>query len=767
MNIKKRSEKFFNSRERGIALVITLILLSIITFMTVTFMVISQHAKNQVSATTQQLIAQQAAQAAFDQAEARIMAQMIAQTNGFNFGPVVSTNFQSPSFDPTQLPGTLNVANVNYYDKNGVFLLSNTSPAYNDTTAYLQMLNNQLVLPRPPVFVVTNKAFPPEFRNYLDLNRNGIFDPSGGIPEIDQFGNTNFYSVIGDPEWIGILQHPDQPHSRSNLYIARYCFFAVPIGNSLDINYIHNQAKQLGFGVDGFSRDQGVAPWEINLAGFLYALNPNVVGPNVWTYGEYNSHTPFIVPPTPPYGSLGTAFGDAASIAAFRYNGSYNNLAPFPAPALFTPSNQIDYFSVGAPVLPANNRWSGSDNLNHLFTLQDWFSQPMGNVSNILFNAGRAAGAFNEYIYYRMLAQLGTDSTPEPTNKLHLNYKNVGGFVATNFISWADPDPTQPATNALTFFTNAADRLLGAHTNFVVDLNVYVTNLSSSFIPVYPVNYYTPAVHRMLQLAANIYDATLNKSNAAPFDFDYPSVFRPTFAVTNIAGVLTVFVNGYIEVGTNAYYNIPALSLPQDLPLVVNNPANINLYSVPWVIGAKKGFPNFNQISMQSYSSLSRKAQITKPTIYASQTTYQTNIQYVIGISNLIGVQAWNSYMPTFNRPQGVTIYCKDSVSMTFTNEYGIITNLIITNFGGILGPVNNWPGYPGAPTNVNRPSLVQASFKVPMYTLNTAVPGLIYTPDTRESGLDGQHYHSTDDRLSASFIWNECHESPPVRDSG
>src|SRR5208283_5245299 len=105
---------------------------------------------------------------------AQIIAGMIAGGNGFNFGLLVSTNYQSPAFTtglPIQPPA---VANVNYYDTSGNFL-----PAKPNPSDYLQMLNNLMVLPRPPVFVTTNKLYPPDFRFYLDLNRNGLFEDSG------------------------------------------------------------------------------------------------------------------------------------------------------------------------------------------------------------------------------------------------------------------------------------------------------------------------------------------------------------------------------------------------------------------------------------------------------------------------------------------------------------------------------------------------------------------------------------------------------------
>src|SRR6202167_6223378 len=66
----------------------------------------------------------------------------------------------------------------------------------------------------------------------------------------------------------------------------------------------------------------------------------------------------------------------------------------------------------------------------------------------------------------------------------------------------------------LNFFTNVASRLLSSQ------LGVNLTCLQ-----IYPTNQYTPAVHRLLQVSANIYDATTTNY--------YPSVFRPLFWKTN------------------------------------------------------------------------------------------------------------------------------------------------------------------------------------------------------------------------------------------
>src|SRR5262249_17759329 len=119
--------------------------------------------------------------------------------------------------------------------------------------------------------------------------------------------------------------------------------------------------------------------------------------------------------------------------------------------------------------------------------------------------AGTGLSTYDKTTFYRMLAQLGTDSAPDP--KLDVNYVNVNALgeivpgMETNMIPW----------RALQFFTNSADRLLRAQFR-----SVALTN-----IPVYDTNglFLSPAVHRLLQLAANIYESTTNGP--------YPSMYRP------------------------------------------------------------------------------------------------------------------------------------------------------------------------------------------------------------------------------------------------
>jgi hypothetical protein len=775
------------STQRGVALVITLILLSIITFMAITFLVISRHASEAVTTVTQQAIASQAAQSAAQQAEANIIANMVAKGEGFSFGPVISQNYQSLGGFTN---GVANPANVGYFDTIG-------NPLDYRSTAYLQMLNNLLVLPRPPVVINTNSAFPPDFRFYLDLNRNGIFDPSEPSNVLDQFDVPRL-NVAGDPEWIGILEHPDQPHSRSNQFVARYAFFAQPIGNSLDVNFIHNHAKlDNNPAQDGFLRNQGVGSWEINLAGFLNALNPYV-----WIYGN---GFPFGAANYAAYNtnnnganqfSLGLAFFDAANIMGTRDNQFYGSLPSMSAanPGVFNlpASTIIDFYpegplmTNGSPPLLLNPiftpvGWPGNGSINPYFTTQDLltvspfsgsFPGDMANATESITPGFQAFDTnFNRYTYYRMLSQMGMDSAPEPVTKLNLNYVNIGGYAASNLVQWSRTNNNGliefplgsgfQQSAALVFFTNAANLLLGTQTNFIVpypitpsrNIPLVPINISTAYIPIYPTNYYTPSVNRMLQLAANIYDAANPKPGPySATNFDYPSVFRPIFGAVfgqNILGanITNIYIRGYVEVTTNADYNLPyySLNVASNWPFIFGGalPRNVisngvltniggmsmNIYGIPWIIGAKKGLPNFNQISLESFTALTRKLQIVKPFAGADRLAnpWHTNVQYILTVSNALMGEVWNSYIQTY--PRAVNIQGVDTFTMMITNEFGVVTptNFYNTNvfIGASLPTVlaNTWAG-----VGVNISSNIAGSFRFPLNSDVVNLPGDLYS---------------------------------------
>ena len=131
--------------------------------------------------------------------------------------------------------------------------------------------------------------------------------------------------------------------------------------------------------------------------------------------------------------------------------------------------------------------------------------------------------------------------------------------------------------------------------NFVATFNV--TNaFGVTDIPVWVSNrfVYTPAVQRVLQLAANIYDASTNSY--------FPSVFRPLFSRDSARCTGTnLYVSGYAWVPSVTGTGDPQLAMPVDaaaLATMYSIPSSnlaVNVYGVPWIIGAKKGFPNFNE----------------------------------------------------------------------------------------------------------------------------------------------------------------------------
>ena len=166
----------------------------------------------------------------------------------------------------------------------------------------------------------TNNLGSNDFRFYLDLNRNGKFEDSGPQPQVDSAGLfihsdgtadssslvnvlTNF--MVGDPQWIGVLERPDAPHGPNNKFLARYAFVAVPADGALDINFIHNQRNNHRAPNDGYFRNQGIGSWEINLAAFLADLNTNQWGQSV---GGVFPNTTYYYYQYQPYNNQGSAF---------------------------------------------------------------------------------------------------------------------------------------------------------------------------------------------------------------------------------------------------------------------------------------------------------------------------------------------------------------------------------------------------------------------------------------------------------------------------
>ena len=707
--------------QRGVALVITLILLSVTLLMALAFLAISNRERGSVNTSIDTATARLAADAGQQFVEAQIAANILSSANPYNFGPISSVNYQ-----PT----------------------------------------------RPQVWLSNIVTHAMEDRFYLDLNRNGMDDPNGGVTNVDNLGhpildgsgNPVVNYQIGDPVWIGVLARPDQPFGPNNPYVARFAVFGLPVGNSLDFNAIHNQAlvpamnySMSPIAQDYYARNQGVGSWEINLAAFLTDLNTNE-----WDFfgNQYNYQQPL----PGNWGNSpnkGRGFEDAFALLTNRYAASYNsmltlsNLYGLPGFTALV-NDSVDYYTEGplmtgvpAPKYPQRKSifvapWLGANNTNHYFTPQELFNtaETAGFGAHLLnagtnFFGGTVNSTYDRYTYYRMLSQIGTESAPE-SGKMNINYNNLdpginGVASATNFMAWTP----------LGFFTNAADRMLKAYTAqwatsyvttnggasllAVVNTNYMATfNMNTPFgvtgIPVWVSNrmVYTSAVQRLLQLAANIYDATTTNY--------YPSVFRPVFTSSNG----NVFITGYTPATVVTNFADPQFAQPIDaVTLSAMSGANlaVNVFGVPWIIGAKKGFPNFNEFELENVFQLTRKLQLTRPntsvTYWQNPNAYVNSQQLTISMTNMIGVECWNSYMADYTHP--VLIQVKDFNTLTLTNDEGFISSLpsfAFTNAASISG----WPGYGTIPLYQPNP---QSFVYGPLEQGEVVLPGWIYTFDT------------------------------------
>jgi len=736
--------------QQGIALVITLVMLSVTLVMALAFLALAHRERSSVSTATDTTNAKLAADSGLAAAQAQIIANVLS-TNAatFNFGLLISTNYINYNgFNR----GVASPTNVNYSHLNLA-----SSPGFTPLAGadLEQNVANLQFLPRVPVFVQTNPGSPLDFRFYLDLNRNGAFDDTAYI---DNSFTNGPVSEVGDPQWVGILARPDVTHSPNNQFLSRYSFIAIPVGNGLDINAIHNQTQNqnLNLGQDGFYRNESVGSWEINLAAFLADLNSDEWNPNTdqYLYSQWNNNA-----------NSGAAFEDAFSILTNRYAGNYNTLAIPNDPLIVPPgtvtlydslvNEGIDGYTAGKsmtgtklpPVYnsPKDTPWAGSDNINHFYNLpSELFNTNETSISFVrrLTAAGNSiATNYDRYTFYHLLAQMGTDSDPDD-GKMNLNYRNITNGVVvpnmeTNCIVWSPVE----------FFTNAADRMLRLYSTnwFAANPDAYVqtyygfnpglyyhrsaqgdivtndptgfgltnasfspylgwTNVAPGFgitnIPVYigGAFVYSPAVNRVLQLAANLYDASTTNL--------YPSVFRPIFEMDQFTNLFIVGFTNVVTVispvGSDFQFTTPYDVTQMGAELnsgffKAYTPYAINIYGVPWIIGAKKNLPAFNQLSMVNMVEVDRKLQVIRAAV---DSPIYTNHLYLLSITNSLGASFWNSYSNDYSNdysPQALgnnlSVIFSDYLQITLTNSDrpGVNSSLVFSNY--LVYNTNFWPG--------------------------------------------------------------------------
>ena len=90
---------------------------------------------------------------------------------------------------------------------------------------------------------------------------------------------------LGDPHWIGMLKDSASPHGPQNHFIGRRAFMATPLSEGLNISGNFNSYKGTN-SLNGFIRRQG-APDQVNLAAALAAIDPRF-----FRYDRYSATEP-------------------------------------------------------------------------------------------------------------------------------------------------------------------------------------------------------------------------------------------------------------------------------------------------------------------------------------------------------------------------------------------------------------------------------------------------------------------------------------------
>lgn len=224
--------------------------------------------------------------------------------------------------------------------------------------------------------------------------------------------------------------------------------------------------------------------------------------------------------------------------------------------------------------------------------------------------------------------------------------------VLLTFTGWAGAAPLTGQETAEEFFHAVADRLLRQQFSF-----------GATNIPIAPTNEYSPAVHRLLQIAANIWEGT--RTN------EFPSVFRPLFADTDQGLIIRGFTND------NRRSTLPAWL------------AAYRHLDIPPVIGARKGFPNFNEFSQRTVVDVTRKLEFVRLTTNSPPNA--TNQMYVVGISNALMAEAWNPYSVAY--PRQLTVESAVLSTLWITNAQGLDVTLLHTNALFLTQPPGTWNG--------------------------------------------------------------------------
>jgi len=632
-------------KQHGVALVITLILLAVITTLAIAFVALTHRETAVGSVSRSTTDAEMAAEGGYARAIAEIQSRFIADNQGNNNGSQILG------------PGLM-------------VSLSLDSDRLNPAGAYRD--------PSPPVFINTNPLGngPLEDRYFLDLNRNHYFDETGLLPMTTDLldpatgryqpvadPKTGLHAtnwVVGDPMWIGLTQNPRRWHTNDNRYISRYAWIVLPVGISLDVNTIHNNAE-LGVGTGyAYLRNQGVGTFELNLSGFFTDLNTN-------EWGNYQYNEPRGLRTGPP-------FDDAMNFLKFRNFGSARQTMDqiyFPSVLGVDIKNSlVDLYANGplttngilVPLINDTTRpWFGSANNTNFYSVHDFLSGRtagfIGSFQNRMLEASTNGNSYDRYTFYRMLSQLGTDTARHDRRKINLNFNDVD-YRPEDLVPW-----TNYPNQASAFFRRVASRILGD------EFNIRLLGKGIGGIPVFTNNVmysidgplYSSRIHQVLQLVANIYDASHGSKYREAFPY-YPTIFRPVFDKRGD----DIYIVDYVEEEGIDLITRPwrMLEVPKDRAELADND---NIYGVPPIVGARKGFPNFNEFVLETRAQLTRKLEFVKSS--STDRNPRMNHLFFMGISNTFGLEAWFPYGYTNAYQRNVGIRIVDFMTTTLTND--------------------------------------------------------------------------------------------------
>ena len=259
-------------QDRGVVLVVALIMLAMITFLVVAFVGFARFERASVIAAMERTQSRFDAISNTGDVVEDVLRLMRAGKEGGMFVSGRPVNgLEVPLFRDRTGDGL--------HDELSAFLDINTST---NSVGVLVGKSVKVVSPQSPHFGKTGVVTQLEgggtaLRMVVEKPVNEAIEVSvsdvAGF-RFQPFGTNNLTGELqlGDPHWIGMLENPDSAHGPKNHFIGRRAFMATPLSEGLNISTNFNSYKGTN-NLNGFMRGQG-APDQVNLAASLAAIDP-------------------------------------------------------------------------------------------------------------------------------------------------------------------------------------------------------------------------------------------------------------------------------------------------------------------------------------------------------------------------------------------------------------------------------------------------------------------------------------------------------------